>query len=226
MSTIKNNIWGIGFVVVLGGALLAMALASRNTNLPLPTGTAQESATFTVKAGDNVKGAQNPKVTLVEFSDFQCPACKAYSGVLSGLPSLYPNDLQIVHKHFPLKSIHYRAQAAAQASQSAGIQGKFWEMSKALYDNQEVWSKQTGTETFEKYAQEIGLDVAKFKADYSSDFVKDAINAEIKEGIDLNVNGTPTMYLNGKKISNPNSLDEFKKLIDDEIAKVGNVVVQ
>lgn len=226
MSTIKNNIWGIGFVVVLGGALLAMALASKNTNLPSPTGTAQESAVFTVKAGDNVKGTQTPKVTLVEFSDFQCPACKAYSGVIVGLVDMYPNDLQVIHKHFPLKTIHYRAQAGAQAAQAAGLQGKFWEMSKVLFENQDIWSKQTGTETFEKYAQDIGLDVAKFKADYGSDAVKDAIDAEIKEGIDLNVNGTPTIYINGKKISNPNSLDEFKKIIDDEIAKANSTVAQ
>jgi protein-disulfide isomerase len=221
MSTIKNNIWGIGFVVVLGGALVAMALANKSSNIPSPTGTAKDTATFTITTSDNIKGSSDAKVTFVEFSDFQCPACKAYAPVLNALVDVYPNDVRVVYKHFPLKTIHYRAQAGAQAAQAAALQGKFWEMSKVLFENQEVWSKQTGTETFEKYAGDLGMDVSKFKQDYGSDAVKAKIDSDIKEGIDLNVNGTPTLYLNGTKIANPSSSDEFKKIIDAEITKLG-----
>ncbi len=221
MSTIKNNIWGIGFVVVLGGALIAMALANKHSNIPSPTGTASETANFTITPNDNVKGLANAKVTLVEFSDFQCPACKAYSPVLTALVDMYPNDLRLVYKYFPLKTIHFRAQASSQAAEAAARQGKFWEMYKLLFENQDTWSRETGTATFEKYAQDLGMDVTKFKADYDSDSVKEKIDSQIKEGIDLNVNGTPTMYINGTKIVNPNSTDEFKALIDAEIVKQG-----
>ena len=221
MSSIKQNIWGIGFVVVLAGALLAMALANKSSNIPSPTGTAAEKAEFTITTEDNVKGNMDAKVTLVEFSDFECPACKAYAPVLTALVDMYPNDLRLVYKYFPLKTIHYRAQASAQAAEAAARQGKFWEMYKLLFDNQGVWSKETGTATFEKYAQDIGLDVTKFLEDYNSDSVKEKIDRQLKEGIDLNVNGTPTMYINGVKIKNPGSTEEFMKLIEDEIRKHG-----
>jgi len=217
MSFIRKNIWGIGFVVVLGGALLSMWFANKNSNIPSPVGTAKNEANISITADDNVKGPATAKVTLVEFSDYQCPACKAYAPVIDELLNQYPNDLRLVHKFFPLKTIHYRAQASAQAAEAAGRQGKFFEMSKVLYENQEVWSKESGTATFEKYAIDLGLDLVKFKADYGSDSVKDKINAQIKEGIDLNVNGTPTIYMNGKKIQNPSSFEEFKQVIEAEI---------
>jgi protein-disulfide isomerase len=220
MSFIRKNIWGIGFIVVLGGALLSMWLANKNSNVPSAFGTAQETASFSITADDNIKGPETAKVTLVEFSDFQCPACKAYATVIDDLLAEFPNDLRVVYKFFPLKSIHFRAQASAQAAEAAGRQGKFFEMSRVLFENQEIWSRESGSESFEKYASDLGLDLEKFKTDYNSDSVKDKINAQLKEGIDLNVNGTPTIYLNGKKISNPNSFEQFKQLIEAEIRAV------
>lgn len=217
MSFIKKNIWGIGFIVVLGGALLSMWFANNNSNIPSPTGTAQETADITITADDNIKGPATAKVTLVEFSDFQCPACKAYAPVIDELLTQFPNDLRLVHKFFPLKTIHFRAMASAQAAEAAGRQGKFFEMSEILFENQEIWSKESGFASFEKYANDLSLDISKFKEDYDSDSVKDKINVQLKEGIDFNVNGTPTIYMNGKKIPNPNSFEQFKQLIEAEI---------
>lgn len=220
MSFIRKNLWGIGFVVVLVGALVAMWAANKGGNIPSPVGTAKDEATISVATGDNIIGAQNAKVTIVEFSDFQCPACRSYAPLLEAIVAQFPNDVRLVYKHFPLKSIHFRAMAAAQASEAAALQGKFWEMNKILFENQETWSKERDTKSFEMYATQIGLDVSKFKADYDREDIKNKINDQLKSGIDINVNSTPTMYVNNKKINNPQSFDEFKKLIQDEVTKV------
>jgi protein-disulfide isomerase len=222
MDFIRKNLWGIGFVVILGGSLIAMSLASRNSNIPSATGTAKETTQFTITADDHVIGPSDAKVTIVEFSDFQCPACKLYAPILEKLLTDFPKDLRLVYKYFPLKNIHYRAMASAQAAHAAGIQGKFWEMNKLLFENQEKWSQETGTATFEAYATQIGIDVSKFKADYDLGTTKDKIDAELKEGIDLNVNSTPTMYLNGTKLDNPQGYEPYKALITAEIAKINS----
>ncbi len=219
MSFIRRNMWGIGFVVILIGAFGAMFLSSRGSNLPNPNGVAEEKATFTITSEDNVKGNENAKVTLVEWSDFQCPACRAYAPILEDLVKQYPNDVRIVYKHFPLKSIHFRAQDAAQASEAAARQGKFWEMAQLLFAGQDLWSKDKGSSRFEEYALALGLDLVKFKQDYESEEVKNAVESDYKEGLLLKINSTPTFYLNGKKITNPTSIEEFQNLIVSEIQK-------
>ncbi len=225
MSFIRRNLWGVGFVVVLGGALIAMWLANRSNATNYPTGDTLKEVEFSISADDNVKGPQNAKVTLVEFSDFQCPACKAYAPVIDELLSQYPNDLRLVYKHFPLKTIHMRAMNAAQASEAAGRQGKFFEMAKILFDNQDNWSRVPGIGVFESYAENLGLNIEQFKNDYGSDEVRDKINGQLDYGISLNVNSTPTIYLNGKKIENPASFDAFRGLIEAEINKPSETTV-
>ncbi len=217
MSFIKRNIWTIGFIVILAGAFLAMWASSDSTKLPSPNGTAQENVNFTITENDNVKGAQNAKVTIVEWSDFQCPACRSYAPVLDQLVTLYPNDVRLVYKHFPLRSIHFRAQDAAEASEAAALQGKFWEMATRLFADQDIWSRGRGTEQFENYAKDLGLDLAKFKQDISSETVKNAVDEDYSAGLELGVNSTPTLYVNGKKIANPGSLEEFQSIVEAEI---------
>lgn len=213
MSYIKNNIWTIGFVVVLIGAFAAMILASKHTDIPSSTGVAADTIDFTIAPTDHVEGGNNPKVTLVEFADFQCPACGAYYPLVERLHTDFPNDLQIVYKYFPLRTIHFQAQDAAQAAEAASNQGKFWEMYNQLYSTQNDWANTTGLTPFDTYATKIGLDMTKFHADISSQAVKDRIEKDVDYGNSIGINGTPTFYVNGKKIDNPQSYDAFKAII-------------
>jgi len=112
---------------------------------------------------------------------------------------------------------------SAQAAQAAGLQGKFWEMHDVLFISQEIWSPMTqeqATETFKQYAKELGLDVEKFAKDISSNEVLEKIAADEKSANAAGLDHTPTFFLNGKEINNPRSLDEFRKVIREELAKI------
>lgn len=164
----------------------------------------------------------NAKVTLVEYADFQCPACKSYHPVVKELLAAYPNDVKLLFKHFPLVSIHPNAQKAAHAVEAAGEQGKFFEFADLLYDKQGEWSGLGNPDNkFQDYAGSLNLDKAKFKEDYSKSEIADRVEEQRNEGITNGVNGTPAFFLNGEKIENPGDLEGFKKLVDEALAKTG-----
>lgn len=170
-------------------------------------------------AGDEwIKGNPEASVTLVEYSDFQCPACKNYFPLVKRLSEELPQDLRFVYRQYPLTSIHRNAFASAKASEAAGKQGKFWEMHDLLFENQDSWSTDSNPDDkFEGYAGEIGLDIEQFKTDYDSDEVKDAVNEDITTANRLGFSSTPSFTLNGRRIENPRSYDALKQLIEDEI---------
>lgn len=181
--------------------------------------TNQPAGEVTVTEQDHVRGAVGAKVTLVEFGDFQCPACGAYEPLVRKVEADNAGVLQVVFKHFPLTQIHQNALLAAKASEAASLQGKFWEMHDILYDKQTDWSGTlSARDAFISYAKTIGLDVPKFTQDLNSQAIEDKIIAEYKEGVNLGVQGTPTFFLNGKKLENPSSPEEFNKLIQDAAA--------
>jgi protein-disulfide isomerase len=217
MSYIQKNMWGIGLVVLFVGALVAMWAAGRGTSFPSPTGPTAESSTFEITENDHIYGKQDAKVTIVEFSDFQCPACKSYAPVLEQIVDEFPEDVRLVYKHFPLKTVHFRAESAARASEAAALQGKFWEMNKLLFENQDVWSKGNGNSFYNEYAKRLSLDIDMFKKDIESDKVKEAVNKDFALALSLNLNATPTIYVNGKKITNPGTYDELRTYIQTEI---------
>lgn len=167
------------------------------------------------------KGAQNPKVTLVEFADFQCSACKAYHPIIQGLLSTYKDkSFKLILKHFPLTSSHKNALPSAMAAEAAGEQGKFFEMHDLLYKYQSDWADlplDDARKKFISYAQELKLDEESFRKDLDRKDLEDKIRAQQEEGIKNGVNATPTFFLNGKIIQNPRSVDDFKKLIDQEL---------
>ncbi len=185
-------------------------------------GNAQDSANapqkleVAVNDSDWFEGGKDASVVLVEYSDFQCPACGAYFPVMKGLKEAYGDTLKIVYRNYPLASIHPNAQLAAQASEAAGIQGKFFVMHDLLFGNQQTWSAETDpTNTFIGYATSLGLDVEKFKTDLTSDETLSSVKDDIRSGDKSNVNSTPTFFLNGVQIEkNPQGLDPFKTLID------------
>lgn len=163
---------------------------------------------------DHIRGAITGKVTLVEFGDFQCPACAAYEPIVRQVTEANADTLKVVFKHYPLVQIHANALLSAKASEAAALQGKFWEMHDMLYDKQGEWSSNLNARSiFSGYADALGLDRAQFEADLEKVEVQDKILAEYKEGAALGVQGTPTFFLNGKMIQNPGSVEEFNKMV-------------
>lgn len=172
------------------------------------------------QASEHEVGAGKKGVTLIEYGDFQCPACKSFYPIVKQIKSTYGDDITVQFRHFPLTQIHQNAMAGSRAAEAAGNQGKFFEMHDLLYENQDSWAQSSSpTSSFESYASQLNLNLDKFKADMASAQVLAVINADQKAGQDIGANSTPTFVINGKKVDpNPNSFDAFKKLIDDAIA--------
>ena len=208
-KTTRVILWSFIILFVAGTITLMAGLASKNTTTAEFVGGAVKAA----EASDWVKGAplKDAKVTLIEYSDFQCPACAVYYPMVKQLGQEFKN-VSIVYRHFPL-SQHANARVAAQASEAAGQQGKFWEMHDMLFDNQNSWAGSTSAEqTFTAYAQTLGLEMEKFKTDYNSSETKTKIQADYQSGVS-EIDGTPTFFLNNKKIKNPQSYADFRSII-------------
>jgi protein-disulfide isomerase len=169
---------------------------------------------------DQTLGPESAKILLVEYSDFQCPACSAYEPVLKQLLAKYPNDIQFVYRHFPLNQIHPNAYEAALAAEAAALQGKFWEMHDLLFETQASWSRLGAPfEHFKNLASQLNLNTEQFEADYSSSAVKDKVGADQASGLAAGIDSTPTFFLNGQPLAVPRSLEAFSTIIDAELAK-------
>lgn len=207
----KFGSWII-FIVLIGLVIWGLVAAQQKSQ--------REAASLVlpseVVATDHSRGSTIAPVTLVEYGDFQCPACGAYYPLVEQVVKEEGTDrLRFVFRHFPL-SQHPNAVPAARASEAASIQGKFWEMYNLLYENQDSWATSTNPKPiFAEYAKQMGLDIAKFATDYDSQAVKDIIDNDYKGGAKGGVNSTPSYFVNGKQIVNPQSYDAFKKIIDD-----------
>jgi protein-disulfide isomerase len=160
------------------------------------------------------KGGQQPKITLIEFADFQCPFCARAKNTLDELLKTYKDDLEIVFRHFPLP-FHSNAMPAAIAAVAADQQGKFWEMHDKLFANQQ----NLDAASLEKYAQEIGLDMTRFKAALASPQTKAVVEADRKQVDQFAVQGTPSFFVNGRAFSGAYPLESFKMVLDEELKK-------
>jgi len=178
----------------------------------------KEKPVDTALTNDWVEGSKEAEVVLVEYSDFQCPACKLYSPVVNQLHETYGDQLAIVYRHFPLSQIHLQAELAAQAAEAAGLQGKFWEMHDMLFEHQDDWAENRNARNlFIDYAKQLGLDEGQFKKDLGSKEVKALVKADYLSGVQLQLNSTPSFFLNGEKIDNPAGIEPFKELIDNHL---------
>jgi protein-disulfide isomerase len=178
-------------------------------------GPEQDDKTYPVAAGtSHAKGPKNAPLQVVIFSDFQCPFCSRVEPTLTQMEKEYGGKVHMVWKNYPLP-FHNNAEPAAEAAMAAGAQGKFWEMHDKLFANQQSLDRPS----LDKYAQELGLDMGKFKADLDGSKYKSVIEAESKEGSAVGVNGTPAVFINGRKISGAYPFDTFKKIADQELAK-------
>jgi protein-disulfide isomerase len=151
-----------------------------------------------VTSGEPVKGAEDALVTIVEFSDFQCPYCGAAHPELTRLLREFDGQVKLVFKYFPLGG-HDRAMPAARAAEAAARQGKFWEMHDMLFEHQH----ELEDADFERYANTLGLDMDKFRSDIVSSEVQARIDADRAEGDKLKLEGTPTIYVNGRLLREP-----------------------
>lgn len=153
---------------------------------------------------DHVFGDKSGKTIMVEYGDFQCPACGAAYPNLKTLSEKYQDKLTFIFRNNPLTTIHPNARAGAAAAEAAGLQGKYWEMHNLLYENQNDWSGASTdqrTSYFVSYATQVGVkDINKFKTDLGSQVVNDKIDFDLALGKKIPVEGTPTILLAGKQI--------------------------
>jgi protein-disulfide isomerase len=178
---------------------------------------------------DHVFGSEAKKTVLIEYGDFQCPACGGLYPTLKPLKEHYKDQLTFVFRDFPLTSIHPNALAGAAAAESAGLQGKFWEMHDKLYENQNEWSSLDNTkrtDQFVLYAIEIGLDKAKFKKDLVNKKVSEKIKRDQALGKKIGASATPTLVLDGKTLSQSQfqAPDKFESTIRDAIKDSGQAL--
>jgi protein-disulfide isomerase len=165
-------------------------------------------------SGRPVKGGENAKVTIVEWSDFQCPFCRRVTPTLEQIHETYGDQVRVVFRHLPL-SIHSKAPAAHAAAEAAHKQGKFWEMHDKIFENQ----RELSAEKFTAYATELGLDVDQYKKDVVSAEVKKRVDSDSSAAATLGVTGTPAFFVNGRYLSGAQPFASFKKLIDEELDK-------
>jgi protein-disulfide isomerase len=165
-----------------------------------------------VKPGDAIKGNPNAPVTIVEFSEFQCPFCSRVNPTIKKVMDTYGDKVRVVFKHNPL-AFHKDAPLASEASLAAGAQGKFWEMHDALFANQRKLKRPD----LEKYAAQIGLNLDQFNADLNSHKFKAQVDADLAQARSIGVRGTPNFFINGKKLTGAQPFPRFKAKIDEAL---------
>ena len=200
----KNPWIVIGVIVVLliGGSVVYSNFAAKQNNEGITTNT------------EHIKGNPNASVVLVEYSDFQCPACAAFHPVVADVLKTFGDSIRFEYKHFPLP-IHPLAESAARAAEAAGQQGKFFEFHDKLFEEQNTWSKSPNPNAhFMRYAEELGLDTDRFARALKSSLLRDEVRADRDEARAKNLTGTPTFFLNGEQMK----IDTYQDFFD-QIAK-------
>jgi len=172
-----------------------------------------------IPAGAPSKGSPTAKVTVVEWSDFECPFCSRGASVVKEIEKAYGNDVRVVFRHQPLP-FHPRAKPAAEAAMAAHEQGKFWEMHDKLFADRTKLSDAD----FERYAEEIGLDVGKFRASMSSHTFAAVVEQDSAAGTAVGASGTPAFFINGRSLVGAQPFDRFKAMIDEEIKKADELL--
>jgi protein-disulfide isomerase len=215
----------IGLVIVVAAVVIGFAYLNQPDKSDSIAETDKTAKTVDeVYEEDHVIGNKDAKVILVEYGDFQCPACGGYYSLQKQAEQNYkPEDVAFVFRSLPLTSLHPNALAAHRAAESASLQDKFNEMHDKLYENQQEWSTvDKPTEVFEKYAKEIGLDVAKFKKDVTSDTVSKRIKSDQRSADRVKAESTPTIFIDGKKVEGQiNSYDILKEKLDKALKEKG-----
>ena len=162
---------------------------------------------------DHILGSLHGLATVVEFGDYQCPHCGQAHYVLQELMSHAADQVRLVFRNFPLTQIHPRAEAAAEAAEAAGTQGKFWEMHDLLFENQDDLED----EAILSHADEIGLDLGRFQLEWVRRDYAPRVHKDFLSGIRSGVNGTPTFFINSRRHDGPWDLDSLMQAIERSI---------
>ncbi len=215
----NTELWIVsGFVIAIVVVAILAYLFSGNA-VPV---TFNVTVVPPISASDWTRGAKSANVSVIEYGDFQCPACGEYEPLVEQLTQQYVNRVEFVFRNFPLYQIHQDAGIAAQAAEAAGMQGKYWQMHDLLYQKQTEWSAEPASSVvakyFNGYAQSLGLNVTTFDADINSSAVKNKIQHDVDTGNAAQIDHTPTFFINLKQIPNPNSLAQFQADIDAALA--------
>ncbi|QQG41261.1 MAG: thioredoxin domain-containing protein [Candidatus Woesebacteria bacterium] len=223
----RNIIFIAGTVATIALILGGVFFFSRDGSVE--PGGKQISNDILVPKGSNItSGIVNGKylpanssaqLTLVEFGDYQCPACGIFNPLTKQIITEFAGKVNYVFRNFPLNQ-HANAPISSFAAEAAGLQGKFWEMHDKLFETQQSWSTSTDAKSiFIGYAKDLGLDVNQFKTDIDSQKVKDKVKKDSDDGYLVALNATPTFYLNGVKLELPANYDDFKKIIQSALDK-------
>ena len=179
----KNFIW-IGGIVIVLIALMFWGVKSTDIKPPFELGV--------IHPLDNIKGKIDSKIVVMEYSDFECSACKTYYPIMRELTAEFGDRVAFVYRHFPLIGLHTNAEFAARAAEAARKQDKFWEMHDLLFEKQNEWAKEANIGLmFESYAKLLGISVEQFKTDFASKEVKDFVKAQRIHAIKSGLQGTP-----------------------------------
>lgn len=188
-----------------------VAAAPRAATAPSPAANAVD---IEVTDKDHIRGNPNAKVTIIEFSDFECPFCGRFAPTVKQALDEYSDDVRLVYKHFPLDSIHPQARPAAEASECAAEQGKFWEFHDALFENQTSLS----ANYYPQLAGELGIDTGKFNDCLTSGRFAQKVEDDYQLGLSVGARGTPYSLVNGQPVSGAVPFAQLKQAIDAALA--------
>ncbi len=210
-----KKFWIVLAVIIVGFFGLVMFKSDKNNE--------GGNSSVGAQGSSNYYGKEDSPVTITEFVDFQCEACYAYYPFVKQVKEQYKDQVRFQIRNFPITSGHKFAMQAAKNAEAAARQGKFWEMHDKIFEGQKMWERTTDPQSyFDQYAQSIGLDMDKFKADRISSDVNAAVNKDLQDIQALGGTGTPTFVINGKKVENPGPTAEtLSKMIEDALKEAG-----
>ncbi len=203
------GIIGVALLIFIGAYFVSQKKAEPVMLSP------EQQALLAVAQDDYTIGPKNSKVVLVEYSDFECPACAAFHPIIKDLLKAHPEVL-FVSRYFPLQG-HKNGMTSALVVEAAGQQGKFWEMHDKVFETQKEWGGKNVADAnlFREYAQELDLNMEQYVADMQSDAARARVQRDYDAGIKADVRGTPTFFLNGKQIEMPGSFEAFSQMLTD-----------
>lgn len=224
MSGEKKFIIGIiiaSVILLVGAGFFVNKMGPAGSSSVSTPVSAEQKKILEIMPDDYIKGNKKAQVTLIEYLDFECEACGYYFPFVKQLSEEFKDDIRFVSRYFPLQG-HKNGLPAALAVEAASKQNKYWEMYNIVFENQKAWGERPKADPtiFEKYAKQIGLNMEQFKKDIASKEVKDRVERDRLSGEKLGVNATPTFFLNGEKLQNLRSPEDFKNIIRTAVLKV------
>ncbi|HEX8398037.1 MAG TPA: thioredoxin domain-containing protein [Pyrinomonadaceae bacterium] len=167
------------------------------------------------------KGPATAPIVIEEFADFECPSCAGFEPVIRQIKTIYGDKVRVIFRHYPLTQIHQKAYDAARATEAAGMQNKFWEMHDLLYDKQKSWTTSGDHRAeFANYAQQIGLDVERFKTDMLGMVTAQRVDADKKRGDSVRIASTPSAFLNGRPLdftTEMSNTDALRRVVESAL---------